>query len=124
MRISASVSRTERLRRDDVAGELELACFVGNAEQRTRVAHRQRARREVGAHFLGQPQQPDVIGDRRSILADGVGDLLLREVEIVHEPAIGVRFLDRIQVFALDVLDERDRQQPGLQECRERPREL
>ena len=82
-----------------------------NAEQRARVTHRQRARREVGAHFLGQPKQPDVVGDRRSILADRVGNLLLRQMEIVHEPAIRVRFLDRIQVFALNVLDERDRQQ-------------
>ena len=44
---SASVSRTERLLRDDVAADAELRGFVGKPEQRARVAHRERARREV-----------------------------------------------------------------------------
>ena len=90
------------------------AALVGKAQQRARVAHRQRVRRHVRAHFLRQPQQPHVVGDRRAILADGVGDLLLRQVEFVGEPAIGQRFLDRIQILALDVLDQRDGQQPVL----------
>ena len=100
----------------------QLRRFVGNAEQRARVAHRQRARRDVRAHLLRQPQQPHVVRDRRSILADRVGDLLLRQMELVGEPAIRVRLLDRIQILALDVLDERHGEQPCPRECRARRR--
>ena len=77
------------------------------------MAHRQRRPTDVVAHFRGQPQQPDVVGHRRSILADRLGDLLLGQAELVGEPAVGVRLFDRIEVLALDVLDERGRQQPS-----------
>ena len=63
------------------------------------------------ADLLGQPQQPHVVGDRRPILADRFGDLFLGQAELVAEAAIGVRFFDRIQILALDVLDERRGQQ-------------
>ena len=48
----------------------------------------------------------------RAVLADGVGDLLLGQVEFVDQPAIRVRLFDRIEVFALEILDERDGEQP------------
>ena len=37
-------------------------------------------------------------------------DLFLREAELLVELVVGVRLFDRVQVFALDVLDERDLQ--------------
>ena len=36
----------------------------------------------------GKLEQPDVVGNRRAILPDGVGDLLLRQMEVVGEAAI------------------------------------
>ena len=73
---------------------------------------RDRAGGDVLAHLERQPQEARHVGDRRAILADGVGDLLLREMELVGEPAIGVRFLDRVEIFALEILDERGGEQP------------
>ena len=96
---------------NDVAREAQLDRLVANPEQGARVSHRQRARREVRAHFLWQAQEPHVVGDRRTILPDGVGNLLLCEMEVVGETTIGLRLFDRIEILALDVLDQRDRQQ-------------
>ena len=97
--------------RDDVARDAELRRFVGEREQRARMAHRERARRDVRAHFLRQAQQAHVVGDRRAILPDRGGDLLLRQLEFVGEPPVGRRFFDRIEILALDVLDQRDGEQ-------------
>ena len=46
-----------------------------------------RVRRDVGAHFLRQPQQPHVVGDRRPILPHRLGNLFLRQVELVGRDA-------------------------------------
>ena len=97
--------------RDDLARHAALRGFVGQREERARVAHRQRAGREVVADFDRQAQQPDVVGDRRAILADGGRDRFLRQLQFVGQPPVRLRFFDRIQIVALDVLDERDLQQ-------------
>ena len=39
------------------------------------------------------------------------GDRFLRQLQFVGEPTIGLRFFDRIQIFALDVFDQRDLEQ-------------
>ena len=94
------------------------------------MSHRQRAGRDVGLHVLGQGEQPLVVRDRRAVLADGLRNLLLRPFQLVGQPAVGARFLDRVEVLALDVFDQRqlqplfignvahdhrDLQQPGAQ---------
>ena len=109
---------------DDVARDAQLRGFVGEAEQRARVAHRQRAGATFVAHLVRQLQQPQVVGDRRAILADRVGDLFLRQVELVDEPAIGVRLFDRIEILALDVLDQRHREQPVVGDVADDDRDL
>ena len=40
-----------------------------------------------------------------------VGDVFLRQVELVGEAAIGERFFDRVQILALDVFDQRHLEQ-------------
>ena len=70
--------------RDDVAGDPQLRLLVGEREQRARVAHRQRVRRDAGANLLRQPEQPHEVGDRRAVLADRVGDLFLGQVEFIR----------------------------------------
>ena len=94
--------------RDDFARDAALRGFVGQREERARVAHRERAGRDFVADFGRQPQQPHVVGDRRAILADGGRDRFLRQLEFVGQPPVGLRFFDRIQIVALDVFDERD----------------
>ena len=99
---------------DDVAGELALRRIIGDTGDRPGVAHRQRARREVVSDLGGQAQQPQVVGDGRAVFADGGRNRFLRELQFVGQAAIRLRFLDRIQVFALDVFDQRDREQVGV----------
>ena len=97
--------------RDDVARRAPLIGFVGERQQRARVPHRQAARRDLGPHFVGQLEQPQEVGDRRAILADGGRDVFLLQVELVGEPAVGERLFDRVQVLALDVFDQRHLEQ-------------
>lgn len=47
-----------------------------------------------------------MVTDERS--ADAARDLLLRHAEAVDEAAVRVRFLDRVELLALDVLDKRE----------------
>ena len=61
--------------------------------------------------------------DDRS-LPTGVGDLFLRQVKLVGQPAVRVRFFDRVEVLALDVLDQRDRQQPVVWNVADDDRDL
>jgi hypothetical protein len=81
--------------------------LVFEREKRPRVSHRKAAPGDLGANLLGQLQQAHVICDRRAVLADSSRDLLLRQAEFAAQPFVGGRLIDRIQVFALDVLDER-----------------
>ena len=84
---------------------------------RARVAHRKRARRDVAADFFGQLQQPQVVRDRRAILADLRRDVVLLQMEFIDEPLIrGGRF-HRIEIFALDVFDQRHLEQPLVLRC-------
>ena len=71
------------------------------------MAHRQPARRDLSADLLGKLEKSKDVGDRRAILADRRRDGLLRQLKLVGEAPIGQRLVDRIQVLALDVLDER-----------------
>ena len=92
---SASVSRTESERSDDLARRLTLGGCIGQREERSRVSHRQRTGREVAADFVRQAQQTQVIRDRRSILANRRRNLVLRETELVNETLICKRLVDR-----------------------------
>ena len=108
---SASVSRTDSAARNDLAGGVPLRRGVRQRQQRPGVAHRQRAGRQVGAHFFGQLQQAQEVRDRAAVLSDRRGNLLLRQPELVGEALIRERLVDRVQVLALDVLDERELEQ-------------
>ena len=52
-------------------------------------------------------EQPDGIGNGRSVFRNTIGNLLLRKPTIFDQPLIGFRFLDRIELHALDILDDR-----------------
>ena len=83
-----------------------------------------RAGGHVFADLERQPEKSRDVGDRRAILADGVGDLLLREMEFVRESAVGVRFLHRVEIFALEVFDERGGEQPIVRDVADDDRHL
>ena len=55
----------------------------------------------------GQPQQAQRVRDRAAILADPLGQHLLRVPELADQPLVTGRFLERVQILALEVLHQR-----------------
>ena len=72
------------------------------------MTHRELSGRQPPLHRLGQFQKPQKIRDRRSLFADAARDFLLRQAELVVQLMVGVRLFDRVEVLALNVLDEGD----------------
>ena len=88
------------------AGEVLLEGAVGRAEQRLGVAGAELA---VGDELLdagGSWNSRRVFDDRRPALADPGGDLLVGEAELLDELLVGGRLLERVEVRAVEVLDE------------------
>ena len=67
-----------------------------------------------GGHSLldgrGQPQQADRVGDRRPRTAQAERDGVMGETEGVGQARIRGRFLDRVEVLAVEVLGQRELQ--------------
>ena len=57
----------------------------------------------------GELEQAQQVRNRGARAADGVRRLLMRDAEFADEPFERARFFERVEVFALDVLDERHR---------------
>ena len=53
-------------------------------------------------------EQAERVGDGRSRATDPLGEVVLGEPELLDELAVGVGGLDRVEVLALEVLDERE----------------
>ena len=70
------------------------------------MASRQRARLDLRQHLGGQLQQPEAVCHRRTAFADALRDFFLAEPELVAEALIGARLFKRIEVLALEVLDQ------------------
>lgn len=100
--------------RDDTAVKGALGGGRGEAEDRHGVAARDPAGRQSVEDLGGQGKQAHGIGDGRAVAADGAGDLLLGHAELVGQAAVGARLLDRVEVFALDVLDEGELEHVGV----------
>src|SRR5690606_41283269 len=58
-------------------------------------------------HGIRQVEEPQCIGNVRAALADQAGEVFLRVAELLHEPAVALGFLQRIQVLTLYVLNQR-----------------
>ena len=72
------------------------------------MAHLQLVAGDEVAHLLRQLEQAQRVGHRRAVLADPLRQLLLRVAELVDEPLVGLGLFDRVEVLALQVLDERE----------------
>ncbi len=70
------------------------------------MAGRELAALDRGQDIVGELQQAQGVGDRDAALADALCDLLLRAAAGLHEPSVAARLLDRIEVGALQILDE------------------
>ena len=72
------------------------------------MTHRNALLREPALHLRRQLQQPHAIGHGRATLADFLRDVFLAQAKFLGEAGEGVRFFDRVEVFALEILDERE----------------
>jgi hypothetical protein len=91
---------------DGAGGGLDRRRLV-EAEQRAGVAHRQPPVLDHRAHAVGQLEQAHRVGHRRAVLADPRRDLVLVQAELVDQPLERQRLLDRVEIGALQVLDQR-----------------
>jgi hypothetical protein len=91
----------------DTSGKFEPALRVCNGEQGAGVAGGQAALFEQLLNGVLEPQEPKQIRDGSAVLTGALRELFLREVEIVAQALESARLLDRVQVFALEIFDQR-----------------
>ena len=61
-------------------------------------------------HLLMQIEQSHRVGDRGPASADFLRDLFLTHSKFIGKPGVTLRFFDRIEISALQILDQRDLQ--------------
>ena len=87
---------------------------AAGGEEGLAVALAELARLEQLEQLVGQVEEADQVGDRRAAAADAPGQVLLGDVELLDQRRAGPRLLDRVEVLADHVLDQRDLQPLGL----------
>ena len=80
---------------------------LGQSENDLGVADRKPAVADEILDGQRQFQQAQGIGHHGAALADLAGDFLLRELELLGELRVAVGFLDGVEIFALEIFDER-----------------
>src|SRR5205085_3360004 len=80
------------------------------AEQRPAMTGRQLAGLELRQHRRRQLQQANAVCHSRTCFAYARGDVLLRELELVAQTLERASLLDRVEVLALQVLNQRQLQ--------------
>ncbi|MNS93027.1 hypothetical protein D3C72_1271800 [compost metagenome] len=83
--------------------------FRSQGQQRAGVPHLQPARFQQQADGDRQLQQAQQVGHRCARATDGLGGLGMGQRELADQPLQGLGLFERIEVFALDVLDQRHR---------------
>ena len=84
-----------------------LQVWIFQAEQDFGMADRELAAGKQGLDVRGEVEKANGIGDGGPVFADALGDFFLFQQKFASEPGVGFGFLDGIQVFALEVFDER-----------------
>src|SRR5436190_9544924 len=90
-----------------LARELQPPRLVLHEQERAAVAAREVARLDHRERLVRQLEQADQVGDGHPATADAPADLLLGDPEVVDERRARSRLLDRVEVLARHVLDER-----------------
>src|SRR5882757_2586164 len=99
------LAHRERLVSDPLRSALLLPAV--EREKRARVSHLELSVENQRLDRLLQIQQPEQIGGCGAGPADGLRRLLVRELELADQPLHAACFLERVEVFPLDVLDQR-----------------
>ena len=93
--------------RDGFLNELELRFLIGEAQQRAGVALAQPGFAQRGADAIGKAQQPQPVGQCGRAQRKRPGERLLRDAVRVENRAIGLGFVEVVEVFALKVFCSR-----------------
>lgn len=64
--------------------------------------------REPALNLLVEIEQPHAVRDGCAALADFLGDVLLPQPKLTSEAREGIGFFDRVEIFTLQVLDQRE----------------
>src|SRR6185295_10211996 len=96
-----------------VAGEAAADVVAVSAEQGLAMALAELAGLQQLERLVGKVEQADQIGDRRPATADTAIELLLGEAELIDQGGAGASLVDRIEVLAHHVLDQRHLQPLG-----------
>ena len=96
------------------ACEPPTGAVVGGDQQRPAVALAESAALEQLERLVGQVEQANEVGDGDAAAADPQADLLAREAELLDERGAGARLLDRVEVLARHVLDQRELERLGV----------
>src|SRR5439155_14645234 len=92
---------------DHLFGRSAQIALVGDGEQGASVAHAQLTGDDGFLDRVREPEQPQRVGDGGTVLPDPRGELFLRQAMLLDQPLVRLRLLDRVEVLALDVLDQR-----------------
>ena len=92
----------------EIAGDDFLRQLFGIrfADQHARVTGGEFAVLDIALHRIREFQEPQRVGDVAAALADNPGDLFLAVVKLLHQRAIAFRFFQRVEVGALNILDD------------------
>ena len=74
------------------------------------MSHGQAASLEILLQYLGQFEQAQRIGNRGAVLANVLCHILLPQVKLGLQTLIGPRLVQRVEIFALQVLQQRQSQ--------------
>ncbi len=91
----------------DFLREIEALGLIGDGEESAGVAGGDFSLFDEVLDGGLELEEADGVGDGGAVFAGSLGDLLLGEVEFVGEALEGVRLLDWVEIFALEILDER-----------------
>ena len=109
-----SVSRTDHPPAHGVAGEAAADVVAAGPEQGLAVALAELAGLEQLQRLVGQLEQADQVGDGGAAAADPARQLLFGQAELLDQGGAGARLLDRVEVLADHVLDQRRLQALGF----------
>ena len=105
-RIASSTSRTERSSATTRRASCSWNARSGVPSSARAWPMRMRAVLQAALDRRRELEQPQRVGDRRAALADPGRDLVVREREVLDQLLVRGRFLERVQLLALDVLDD------------------
>jgi len=92
--------------RDHHFQALLLGGLALERDEGARVSRADDGRGDRRLHGGASTQQTEGLGDGNAMLAETVRDLLVREPELLDQPAQAARLFDRVEVGALQVFDE------------------